>query len=160
MSNVQLVVIRKEVLDHRRHEFIDMVIPTIQVSRTGLARSVAIGGVIGSHRVGPGSLFRILEVEVFSGSMAAIVGVTSTGTPQTPQEQRGTALFYQAPKVIGRGSLAAAAPNHQIYRWDNAPAFGPGTLNFKNASNATGSPFMAVSFRGYEYSLAQGVSTV
>jgi len=159
LSNVPTNVNRHEVLDLRRHEFVDLLIPTIEVKRTAIARSVAIGGVIGSHRIGAGSIFRLTEIEVFSGTYNAIVGLCNTGTPVLP-EQRGTSLFYQAPKVWGKGSLAPAGPNHQVYRWDNAPTFGTGTLNFKNVSNATGSPFMAVSFRGYEYSLNQGVSTV
>jgi hypothetical protein len=165
MSNVPVRVFRQEIYDLRRREFIDMVIPTIEVKRTGISRSVANNGVIGSHRVGPGSLFRLTEVEVFSGSVGAIVGVASTGTPLTPQEQRGTSLIYNAPKVLRAGTPLSTTqnpglpPNHIVYRWDNAPAFGAGTLNFKNVSGATGSPFIAVSFRGYEYSLSQGLGT-
>ncbi len=156
MSNVPVTVVRKEVLDLRRREFIDMVIPTIQVQRTNFANSPAASTVIGSHRVGPGSVFRLMEVAVGVGSasstLTAVIAMTHTGTPTTPFEQRGTRDLY----TFQRGGEI-----RNIYRWDNAPTFGAGTLQFKTGVAANlGSRGHSVAFKGYEYPLSQGVSTV
>jgi len=158
LSNVQVVVIRKEIEDLRRREFIDMVLPTIQVQRTALTQNPAANSVIGSHRVGPGSVFRLLEVAVGVGSFnvaaPAVIALTHTGTPLTPFEQRGTRDLYSFTKT-GPSEIRI------VYRWDNAPTFGAGTLQWKTTAAATlGSKNHQVAFKGYEYPLAQGVSTV
>jgi len=156
LSNVPTTVNRHEVLDLRRHEFVDFVIPTIQVQRTSQNNSPAANATIGSHRIGPGSIFRLLEVAVGVGSASstnpAAIAMTHTGTPITPWEQRGTRDLF----TFQRGGEI-----RNIYRWDNAPTFGAGTLFFKTGVAANlGSRVHNVAFKGIEYSLQQGLSTV
>jgi hypothetical protein len=156
MSNVPVRSMRVEVLDLRRHEFIDLVIPTLQVQRANFSNSPAATTVIGSHRVGPGSVFKLLEVAVGVGSasstLTAVIALTHTGTPLTPFEQRGTRDLY----TFQRGGEI-----RNIYRWDNAPTFGAGTLNWKTLAAANlGSRGHSIAFKGIEYPLAQGISTV
>ncbi len=150
MSNVPLYVQRKEALDLRRHEFIDEVLPTLQVQRAAVTNNPAANAVIGSHRIGPGSMIRLTEITVFVGSAQTAVAVTHTGTPLTPFEQRGTRDLFGFPS---RGETT------RIYDLDkNAPAFGAGTLQFKAID--AGTRRYGVAFKGIEYPLSQGVSTV
>ncbi len=155
-SGVQTFQTRKEFYDTRRREFIDEIIPTIQVQRANTANSPAANTVIGSHRIGPGSIFRLMEVAVGVGSasstLTAIIALTHTGTPITPYEQRGTRDLY----TFQRGGEI-----RNIYRFDNAPTFGAGTINWKTTATANlGSRGHSIAFKGIEYSIQQGIQSV
>ncbi len=79
MSSIPISVQRKELLDLRRHEFIDEVLPILQVQRTNITNNSRANAVIGSHKIGPRSMIRLTEIAVLVGSAQTTVIITHTG---------------------------------------------------------------------------------
>ena len=137
-----LVVQRKQQFDQRRQEFIDEVLRTLQLKRYAHTAVPSAGATIGSHRIGAGSMLRLTEVNLSSGSANYQIAWVFRGTPLTPHEQRGT---------IDSTYFAARGEARNIYDLDkNAPAFGQGSLLFISVEAGTK---VNIAFRGIERSV-------
>lgn len=137
-----ITVHRRQQFDQRRQAFIDEVLPTLQLKRYVHTAAPAAGATIGSHRIGAGSMVRLTEVMVSSGSANSQIAFVFRGTPLIPHEQRGTIDTYY---------FAARGQERDVYDLDkNAPAFGQGSLLFIAVEAGTK---VNVAFKGIERSV-------
>jgi hypothetical protein len=87
--SIEVQVRRTELLDYRKKEFIDEILPTLTIQRAAKIRGTGTTVVAGSHRVGPGSTFLMTYLSILSGSPDFWWVLTREGTPY-PGEVKGT----------------------------------------------------------------------
>jgi len=91
--SVPVNVVRKQVFDNRKAEFIDEILPTLTVKRAERIRGYGSPGSdikVGSHIIGPGSTFRLHFLRISAGSPEVWWIIKAKGSPITPYEHKGT----------------------------------------------------------------------
>ena len=83
----KVIIIRKQVFDWRRKEWIDEVLPTLTVKRALKVRGAGADLVFGSHFVGQGSVFLLNKLRINVGSAQAWWDITTTGSPMIGEVQ-------------------------------------------------------------------------
>jgi len=143
--SIEVTVVRKEVMDWRKKEFIDELLPTLTVKRAARVRGYGDPGsdiTIGSHYVGAGSSFRMTQLRISMGTPGSGFwwSMSAQGTPY-PGEDRGT---------VDVGFLEAAGGETNLMDPMAPKALGPGT--FYIYALASGSAvYYGCSFEGLEF---------
>jgi hypothetical protein len=122
----KIIIVRNQVYDWRRKEYVDEILPTLTVKRAGKYRGADADLVVGSHLVG-------------AGSAQTWWDITTTGSPMIGEVQ-GT---------VDVGFLEAIGQETNLMD-PNAPiAIQPGTffVNIRSAGTATD---YGCSFEGLE----------
>jgi hypothetical protein len=119
--SIEVQVRRTELLDYRKKEFIDELLPTLTVKRAVKTRGTGSTVLGGSHYVGAGSSFLMTYLGVYSGSPGVHCGVVAKGSPY-PGEVKGTIdyIYFEAKG----GEVRLGNPKEPVH------AFGPGTFQF------------------------------
>jgi len=86
---IPISIIRKQVYDYRKKEYIDEVLATLTVKRGARTRGAGADLLVGSHIVGPGSTFRMSKLRIGAGSTEVFWIIRALGSP-FPGEIRGT----------------------------------------------------------------------
>lgn len=86
---VEIIVVRSQIFDWRRKEWVDEILPTMTVKKAGKYRGTGADLTIGSHFVGQGSVFLMQKLRISSGSADVWWDITTTGTPSVG-EKKGT----------------------------------------------------------------------
>lgn len=116
--SIEVIVQRKEILDWRRKEFVDDIMPTLTVKRAGRYRGTGADLKVGSHYIGPGSTLRLTHLRISSGSPEVWWIIKALGSPYKG-EVRGTVdvgyfeskggetnlMDPRAPKAIQPGTM-------------------------------------------------------
>jgi hypothetical protein len=135
----KIIIVRNQVYDWRRKEYVDEILPTLTVKRAGKYRGADADLVVGSHLVGAGSVFLMNKLRISAGSAQTWWDITTTGSPMIGEVQ-GT---------VDVGFLEAIGQETNLMD-PNAPiAIQPGTffVNIRSAGTATD---YGCSFEGLE----------
>ena len=87
-------IVRKQVYDWRRKEWIDEILPTLTVKRAGKYRGADADLCVGSHFVGQGSVFLMNKLRISTGSADVWWDITTTGSPMIGEIQGTIDLGY------------------------------------------------------------------
>lgn len=125
----EVKIVRKQIYDWRRKEFVDEILPTLTVKRALKARGAGADLVIGSHLVGAGSVFLLHKLRISAGSAQSWWDLTTTGSPMLGEVQ-GT---------IDVGFLEAIGAETNLMDPRAPVVIQPGTLfvNLRSAGSAT-----------------------
>ena len=86
---VEVLVVRTQVFDWRRKEFVDEVLPTLTVKKAAKFRGAAADLCVGSRYVGQGSVFLMNKLRLSTGSADVWWDIVTRGSP-FPGEKEGT----------------------------------------------------------------------
>lgn len=115
----EIKIHREEILDWRKKQFVDKILPTLTIQRAAQIRGAGITVTAGSHRVAPGSTYLMTYLSVQSGSSEFWYAITKTGT-LAPGQVNGTVdVGYFQAKGVDTKLGGVQDPVH---------AFGPGTI--------------------------------
>lgn len=85
----RVILIRSQVFDWRRKDWVDDILPTLTVKKAGKFRGAGADLTVGSHFVGKGSVFLMNKLRISTGSADVWWDITTTGSP-LPGEKKGT----------------------------------------------------------------------
>jgi len=136
----EIKVQRHEILDLRKRQFIDQIVPTLTLMRAARVRGTGVTVTAGSHRVAPGSVFQMTYLSVQSGSAELWWTLTKEGT-LAPGQVNGTVdIGYLQGKGAENRAGKVDEPVHSL---------GPGTFRIRLLTPGTARWFGAA-FEGLE----------
>jgi hypothetical protein len=83
----EVSIVRTQVFDWRRKEWIDEILPTLTVKRAGKFRGDITDLCVGSHFVGAGSVFLMNKLRLSVGSADVWWDIVTTGSPMVGEVQ-------------------------------------------------------------------------
>jgi hypothetical protein len=83
----EVSIVRKQVFDWRKKEWIDEILPTLTVKRAGKYRGANADLCVGSHFVGAGSVFLMNKLRISTGSADVWWDIISEGSPMIGEVQ-------------------------------------------------------------------------
>ncbi|MGA2767986.1 MAG: hypothetical protein ABSF24_06685 [Candidatus Bathyarchaeia archaeon] len=118
----EIRVERHEILDPRKRQFIDQIVPTLTLMRASRVRGTGVTVTAGSHRVAPGSVFQMTYLSIQAGSAELWWALTKTGT-LAPGQINGTVdIGYLQGRGVENRSGKVDEPVHSL---------GPGTFQLR-----------------------------